>query len=165
MFVSTLRAARVGAAAVLVLSSFVASAAPAVTKPFNLSGAFLEVPGPSARCASKFGGNIIGHGDSTVTGKVVFLSSDCITQNGGTFTFSDGKFVILANNGDQIFANYSGQFVPTGQGSNFVFNGATYQITGGTGKFKRASGGGSLNGTEDMATGQGSLQLSGQITY
>lgn len=156
---------RCGAAAALALAAFGASATPAATRPFNLSGAFLETPGPSLRCPSKFGGTILGHGDSAVTGKVVFLSSDCITPSGSSFIFSDGKFIILTTTGDQIFANYSGQFVPTGVGTNFVFNGATYQITGGTGSFKKASGGGTLSGGEDMATGQGTLQLSGSITY
>ena len=168
MFTSPRRAAgfvRFGAAAVLAVSAFGASAAPTVTKPFQLNGAFQETPGPSPRCPSQFGGTIVGFGDGAVTGKAVFLSSDCITPNGATFTFSDGKFMILTNNGDQIFANYGGQFVPTGAGTQYVFNGATYQITGGTGKFKKATGGGTLTGTEDMATGQGTLQLNGQITY
>ncbi|MDB5959039.1 MAG: hypothetical protein JWP59_333 [Massilia sp.] len=168
MLTSSLRAARFvrfGAAAVLAAAAIGASAAPTATKPFKLNGAFQETPGPSPRCPSQFGGTIVGFGDSAVTGKVVFLSSDCITPNGAVYNFSDGKFVILTTNGEQIFANYSGQFVPTGEGTNYVFNGATYQITGGTGKFKKASGGGTLTGGEDMATGQGTLQLNGQITY
>jgi len=161
MFSSTLR---FGAAALLACASLSASAGHA-TRPFTLSGAFLETPGPSPRCTSQFGGTIIGHGDSAVTGKVVFLASDCITPAPPLFNFSEGRFMILTATGEQIFASYSGQFVPTGEGSKFVFSGATYQITGGTGKFKKASGGGNLNGGEDMATGQGNLQLNGTISY
>jgi hypothetical protein len=46
-----------------------------------------------------------------------------------------------------------------------VFSGATFQITGGNGRFHKATGGGTLSGGSDMATGQGTLQLNGNITY
>ena len=156
---------RIGATALLAVASFSASAAPATTKPLNLNGAFLEQVGPAPRCASQFGGTIVGHGESAVTGRNVFIASDCITPSGPLFNFTDGKFVIVATNGDQIFANYSGQFVPTGQGTNYVFSGATFQITGGNGRYHKATGGGTLSGGSDMATGQGTLQLNGNITY
>jgi len=38
-------------------------------------------------------------------------------------------------------------------------------VTGGTGKFNKASGGGNMTGTEDISTGQGTIKLSGRITY
>jgi hypothetical protein len=44
-----------------------------------------------------------------------------------------------------------------------VLSGATFQITGGTGKFARASGGGTLSGGEDMATTLGTMSMSGSI--
>jgi hypothetical protein len=46
-----------------------------------------------------------------------------------------------------------------------VFSNATFQITGGTGQYARASGGGTMTGDEDIVTGQGTVQLSGQIQY
>jgi hypothetical protein len=160
MFKSVLRLAT---GAVLMSAALCASAAPATYKDFKLSGVLQEIPGPSARCASNFGGTILGFGASSAIGKVTFLASDCITPNGTTYTFSDGKFLITTLTGELIFANYSGQFVPTGEGTKFVFSGATFQVTGGTGRYARASGGGDMTGGEDMTTGQGTIQLSGRI--
>jgi hypothetical protein len=160
MFKSVLRLAT---GAVLMSAALCASAAPAGYNEFQLSGVLQEIPGPSARCASNFGGTILGFGSSTTIGKVTFLASDCITPNGATYTFSDGRFIVTTLTGELIFANYSGQFVPTGEGSKFVFSNATFQITGGTGRYARASGGGNMNGGEDMTTGQGTIQLSGGI--
>jgi hypothetical protein len=161
----TRTALRLGAALLLSLAAVSASANPAQTRPFNLNGAILEVPGPSPRCPSQFGGTIVGHGESAVTGKVAFISSDCITPSGTLFNFTDGRLTIVTITGEQIFANYSGQFVPTGEGTKYIFSGATFQITGGSGRYSKASGGGTLSGGEDMAGGAGTLQLDGTITY
>ena len=156
---------RLGAALLVSFSCLSAVAAPAVTRPFSLNGAILEVPGPSPRCPSNFGGTIVGHGETNIAGKVAFISSDCITPSGTLFNFSDGRLSIVTVTGEQIFANYSGQFVPTGEGTKYVFSGATFQITGGSGRYSKASGGGTLSGGEDMAGGVGTLQLQGTITY
>ena len=63
-----------------------------------------------------------------------------------------------------VFASYSGQFVPTGEGTNFVFSNASFKITGGTGRYFKASGGGAITGGEDMTTGKGTIKLSGKIS-
>ncbi|WP_075791380.1 hypothetical protein [Massilia putida] len=161
MFKSVLRLAT---GAVLMSAALCASADPAVYRDFKVSGVLQEMPGPSARCASNFGGTILGFGTSTGIGdKVTFLATDCITPNGATYTFSDGKFLITTLTGELIYANYSGQFVPTGEGAKYVFSGATFQITGGTGRYAKATGGGDMTGSEDMVTGQGTIQLSGRI--
>lgn len=154
---------RFATGAVLLSAALGAHADSATYKDFQVSGVLQEIPGPSLRCPSKFGGTILGFGASPLLGKLTFLASDCITPNGATFTFSDGKFIITTLTGDLVFANYSGQFVPTGEGTKFVFSNATFQITGGTGSYFKASGGGNLTGGEDMATGQGTIQLSGRI--
>ena len=161
MFKSVLRFAT---GTVLMSAAICASADPATYKDFKVSGVLQEIPGPSPRCASNFGGTILGFGTSSVAGnKVTFLASDCITPNGTSFTFSDGKLLITTMTGELIYANYSGQFVPTGEGTKYVFSNATFQITGGTGRYAKATGGGDLTGGEDMATGQGTMQLSGRI--
>lgn len=156
---------RVATSTLLLLASAAAMANPATTKNLAIAGVFQEVVGPSARCPSNFGGTIMGYGDGALTGKVAFIASDCITPSGPLFNFSQGRFVVVTVSGEQIFANYSGQFVPTGVGANYVFSGATFQITGGNGRYAKATGGGTLSGGSDMATGQGQLQLSGQITF
>ena len=96
---------------------------------------------------------------------VAFVGGDCFAQSGTTFTFSNGKFILLYPNGDQIFADYSGQFVPTGAGTAYVMNGGTFTITGGTGTYARALGGGYLSGTEDLSNGAGTIELSGRVYY
>ena len=155
---------RFATGAVLMSAALCASADPATYKDFKLSGVLQEIPGPSARCASNFGGTIQGFGSSSLVGnRITILATDCITPNGTSYTFSDGKLLITTLTGELLFANYSGQFVPTGEGTKYVFTGATFQVTGGTGRYVNASGGGDMTGGEDMATGQGTVQLTGRI--
>lgn len=132
-------------------------------KDLTISGVMQEVPGPSARCPSGVGGSIAGFGDSALLGRVVVLTSDCFSQSGATFSFGAGHMIITTMTGDLLFADYSGQALPTGVGTNLAFNSASFQVTGGTGKYAKASGGGSITGTEDGATGKGTIQLSGRI--
>ncbi len=135
------------------------------TTDIEVAGVIQEVPGPSLRCPSKFGGTITGYGSSALLGRVAFVANDCITPNGAIFTFDRGRFIIMTQSGDQLFADYSGQFVPTGQGADYVFNGASFTISGGTGRYMFASGGGQLLGNENMLTGAGTISLKGRISY
>ncbi len=162
MLKSTLRFAT---AATLAFAATCASADPAMTRPLTISGVFQEQVGPQLRCASKFGGNLAGFGDSTQLGRVAYLGSDCITPSGNLFNFTDGRFMIVTTSGEQIYFKYSGQFVPTGEGANYVFSGATFNVTGGTGRYFKATGGGTFNGGSNMLTGSGTLRIDGQITY
>ncbi len=154
---------RFATAALLMSAAVGATAAPAAYKDFELSGVLQEIPGPMPRCASNFGGTILGFGSSALLGKVTFMANDCITPNGASYTFSDGKFMITTMTGELVFASYNGQFVPTGEGTKYVFSNASFTITGGTGRYFRATGSGTLSGGEDMATGQGTIQLKGRI--
>ncbi|QNA89162.1 hypothetical protein G4G28_13045 [Massilia sp. Dwa41.01b] len=167
MFKSSLRAYVAPAIASLLLAaSATASAGEWVLEPLDVEGVLVEAVGPASRCLSQFGGTISGHGESKLMGgKVVFIATDCITPIPPLFNFSNGKFIVMTTSGDQIFANYSGQMVPTGEGTKYVFSGATFQITGGTGKFAKSTGGGLLTGGEDMATGTGTIKLSGRALY
>jgi hypothetical protein len=146
----------------LMFASIGASAAPAAN-PLQISGVFQEQAGPSARCTSLFGGSLAGHGSSALVGQVAFVANDCITPSGPLYNFSHGHFIVITTTGEQILADYSGQMVPTGVGAQYEFSGGTFQITGGTGRYAKASGGGTLSGGEDLATGSGRLQLAGQI--
>jgi hypothetical protein len=156
---------RIATGAILLLAAFGATAKSPTTKTLSIAGAFQEQIAPTLRCESKIGGNLVGHGDSALLGRVAFAASDCITPVPPLYNFSMGRFIVLAPSGEQIFANYSGQFVPTGEGSKYVFSGATFQVTGGTGQYVRATGGGTITGGEDIVTGSGNVQLSGQISY
>lgn len=167
MFKSVLRAvARPAAATLLLAASATASAGSWVVEPIEVEGTLVEAVGPASRCLSNFGGTISGHGESKLMGgKVVFIATDCITPVGPLFNFSGGKFIVMTTSGDQIFANYSGQFVPTGEGAKYVFSGATFQVTGGTGKYAKITGAGVLSGGEDMITGAGNIKLAGKVMY
>jgi hypothetical protein len=129
----------------------------------SVSGVFQEHIAAASRCTSGLGGTIAGYGSSPSMGRVVFLTSDCVTQNGPLFTFSEGRFLITTMTGELLYASYTGQLVPTGDGAKAAMSNATFQITGGTGQYKKATGSGTLSGTEDLSTGQGSIQLTGRI--
>ena len=150
---------------VLMTASFSASAGPNAVEALEVKGVFNEKIGPAPQCASTLGGKLAGHGETAEGTPVAFVGGDCFAQSGTTFTFSDGKFILLYPNGDQIFANYSGQFVPTGAGTAYVMNGGTFTITGGSGIYSGALGGGTLSGTEDLSNGAGTIGLSGRVYY
>ena len=156
---------RFAVASLLLGASFTASAADLVTKPLAIAGVLKEVLGPSLRCPSKLGGTLVGHGDDPALGPVAFMGNDCVTPVGTLFNFSDGRITLLTKSGEVIYANYSGQALPTGEGTKVVFSNATFQITGGTGRYFRASGGGDFNGSQELLTGIGTIKLSGKITY
>ncbi len=155
---------RFAVASLLLGASFTASADSLVTKPLVIAGAFHEVLGPSLRCTSKLGGTLVGHGNDPVLGPVAFMGKDCVTPNGPLLTFSGGRITLLTQSGEVIYANYSGQAVPTGDGK-VVFSNATFQITGGSGRYRQASGGGDFTGSQELLTGAGNIKLSGKITY
>jgi len=155
---------RTAALSLMLCASVSATAAPASTDPLVIEGVLQEFVGPSARCPSNFGGTIVGQGNSALVGRVAFIGTDCITQHGPLFNFAEGRMTIVSTDSDQIFLNYSGQFVPTGDGAKFVFSNATFQITGGTGRYKKATGGGSFTGGEDMTTGGGTIKVNRQMT-
>lgn len=158
---------RFAVASLLLGASFTtpaASAASLVTKPLVISGVIQEVLGPALRCTSKLGGTLVGHGSDAGLGQVAFLGTDCVTPNGPLLTFSNGRITLLTKSGEVIYANYSGQAVPTGDGK-VAFSNATFQITGGTGRYHRASGGGDFTGSQELLTGAGNIKLSGKITH
>jgi hypothetical protein len=158
-----------GAASALLFSAMLGNATAAPPKDdrlaLTITATIKEQVGPQTRCPSNFGGTITGQGYSELLGPVVLIGTDCITPSGSSFNFTQGKMVIMNADGDQIFADYSGQFVPTGEGARFVFSNASFQIIGGNGDFKKITGGGSLTGGEDMATGNGDLVVSGTVRY
>ena len=110
-----------------------------------------------------FGGTITGTGTSSLLGRVALEGNDCITPIGTSFSF-EGKMIFTVSSGDEIFADYSGSFTPTSYPSIFTFTNSFFDITGGTGNFLRADGGGKLLGGEDISNGWGVLRATGTIT-
>ena len=104
-------------------------------------------------------------GHASHLGATTGVSSDCVTPTSPyTFSFANGKLTATAANGDELRAEYSGTLSPTATPPIFAVAGS-YRITGGTGRFSGASGSGTLQGIENIQTGQGQLQLSGAISY
>ena len=114
-------------------------------------------------------GIITGSGYATHLGKVTLSSYDCINFTSPTafiFQMLQGmKVVLTAANGDQLFATYRGSATP--QPGGVLLLSGTFSFMGGTGRFARATGTGTLDGVEDISTAPagGVLELSAQIAY
>jgi hypothetical protein len=104
---------------------------------------------------------IAGRGHGIRMGRVTADMSHCIIDDPAAVEFIDGRLTLTAASGDQVFATYSGVNVPAAGGLNLLEG--TFTITGGTGRFAGATGGGTLTGTADPATGTGSGVLDGTI--
>ena len=114
--------------------------------------------------ACPLAGMMVGIGHLSHLGKSAVVATDCITQAYGSFVILHGSLTVTAANGDKLTATYTGSFIPAG-GTLLQTKDVTYSITGGTGRFEGARGTGRLEGSEDMATHQGSLSVSGTISY
>lgn len=123
---------------------------------------------PNYECPSYIGGTTSGSGISSF-GAVSLAGKDCITPAADLSFSFQGKMTFTFFSGDQIFADYWGQFVPSSP-SIFTLKDSFFDITGGTGRFQNAEGGknpGKLYGTEiissDFSSGWGFIQAAGDI--
>lgn len=131
--------------------------------PLKVSLDLHEEMGFKPDCSSQFGGTTIGTGNGTHFGKISFKGADCITPIDNYFTF-EGEFILAAANGDKLTGNYDGLFVPINSGPTYSISDATFEITGGTGRFAQATGSGELQGTQDTTTGDGTLNADGTMS-
>ena len=109
------------------------------TVPLKISAVTQEKSGLNPDCPSGFGGTTTGTGKSTHMGQISIAANDCITPADNHYAFI-GKLTITTANGDKISGDYSGSLVPTDTVPVYSFSNATFQITGGTGRFSKASG-------------------------
>lgn len=139
---------------------------------FTVSAAIQEHIQPEPGCGALFpggpslpGGTITGSGISSF-GAVSLAGKDCITPAADLSFSFQGKMTFTFFNGDQIFADYWGQFVPIRVPSIFTLQNSFFDITGGTGRFLGVDGkgNGNLSGFEDISTGWGLIQATGDIT-
>lgn len=162
--VSALRIAVVVASAA---ASSIAIAGP-TNVPFKASLVTQEQlhPDPTVcQAAPYLVGTTTASGHASHLGSTSGIATDCVTPTSAyTYSFSNGKITLTAANGDEVHADYSGSLSPTATPPIYSIAG-TYRITGGTGRFSNASGTGSLQGIENLQTGQGQLGLSGTISY
>jgi hypothetical protein len=151
----------------LALFAALPAAVTAAPASFQATIAFTEQVAPtgaSAPCVLV--GTISGSGVASRVGSVALASTDCINPLPPTYTtyaFASSHVVLTASNGDQIWATYAGLLSADG------FISGTYFIYGGTGRFAKATGGGTVNGFEviqpSTGSGSGELQLQGFLLF
>jgi hypothetical protein len=90
----------------------------------------------------------VGTGQATHLG--LFTATEGLCLNPGTGEFSSGHFTLTAANGDTISGTSHGQLVPTGSTTATIYG--VFVITGGTGRFSGATGGGVATGSLDLTT-------------
>lgn len=101
-----------------------------------------------------------GSGEATQLGSYTVSYQVEVDLPTGTGTGLSAHFV--AANGDSLFAEGSGQATPTEDPTVFSIV-ETLTITGGTGRFANARGSFTLNRTVNLATGETSGTINGQI--
>lgn len=114
-------------------------------------------------------GIISGQGKASHLGRATISGTNCVVPPAPgappVYTFSDGKIILMAANGDTLNGTFNGSFIPTGKGTVFTVVNGTYSFNRGTGRFAAATGTGTLTGTQDIVTGKGQLQAKGTISY
>jgi hypothetical protein len=103
-----------------------------------------------------------GTGHATHLGRLTVDQSNCAAPLGTTFAITDGEFTLTAANGDQVVGAYFGELVPLAP-PLFSIDGA-FTITGGTGRFTGATGGGDVSGVQNFATGEATISLVGTVS-
>jgi hypothetical protein len=174
----TVRTVSTKAALFGVASLLLSAAASAATFSAQVNTTEYLVPMPQLT-ACPLRGVSAGGGTATIgstTAPVTMSATDCVsvTPTGG-FAFNNGLLIFTDPNGDTISASYSGTFVPVGPSAtpglvDYSIDKATFVVVGGTGRYRRATGSGSLSGTETIdPTGatpaHGVLSASGNIAY
>ena len=120
------------------------------------------------RCpVTGFVGTTKGSGHVSHLGAVTLLASDCPLLPYGVPAFSNGTLVLTAANGDELKANYQGALMPVGGSSTQFSITGTFAVSGGTGRFVRATGGGALGGhiTLGLQVSPGRYLIDGWISY
>ena len=123
-----------------------------------------SVPGgalPSCPAAAPVPIGLIGRGQATHMGTFTETQTHCLNLATGEFT--SGQYTITGANGDIVFGTYSGHVVPTSATTAAIYG--VFVVTGGTGRFVGATGGGAATGTLDFVTGEANdLLLKGTIS-
>ena len=156
---------------VAALTTLIALLAPSVhakkpNVPFKASLITQETLGfnPVACPTTFLQGTTVASGNATHMGSVTLRSTDCVVQADGQLTFTDGRLVLTAANGDQIIATYSGMLLPTAELPVYSLSGS-YTVIGGTGRFEGATGSGTLQGSSNIVTGRGGYTATGFLRY
>lgn len=106
--------------------------------------------------------SLTGAGHALHLGRIKVQQSHCIDLTSpDPLAFTDGVFTLTAANGDTVTGTYGGRLQPTVTPDLFYIDG-TFVITGGTGRFAGASGGGAATGMTDLLTSE--IELAGRFS-
>lgn len=131
------------------------------TSDFTVQATFAPTPLPGV-----FAVTTSGSGHASHLGKVTVSSTETLdfVTSPGSVVLHDGLLVMTAANGDQLYWSYEGTGSPPDESGESALAG-TFVITGGTGRFADATGGGAFEGTGNAVTGMASLSYVGSIAY
>ncbi|MFL6718997.1 MAG: hypothetical protein ACJ8G3_21825 [Burkholderiaceae bacterium] len=110
-------------------------------------------------------GMTVGTGTVSHLGKSALVSTACITFTNGIYSIVSSTITLTAANGDMLFGTYTGRFHPTNVPYIYEMNDGTLTITGGSGRFKNATGSATLQSSENLTTGEGTISAIGSISY
>jgi hypothetical protein len=131
--------------------------------PFKGTLFLVAVPDPSdTSCAGALRLNISEVGRVTQMGAITAKAFVCQKLDPTDLAFT-GQFTYTAANGDTVSGTFFGRLAPVSR-TLYQLQGEQFTITGGTGRFVGASGGGVVTGSVDLATGEGVHQLDGSIS-
>jgi hypothetical protein len=100
--------------------------------------------------------SLVGSGVASRLGRVSAVASHCIEDDPASIPFTAGLLVMSNPRGD-LFIEYSGTDTAGDLEGTFV-------ITGGTGRYAGAAGGGTLSGRGSPEEERGSIRLEGTVT-
>ena len=150
-------------AAVLLAAPPVATAA--TTRPFSsdftAQASFAETPVPGVLTVTTSGAGHASH-----LGRITLSTTETLdfVTTPGTLVIRDGRLVMVAANGDELSWSYEGTASTPDEDGDSSLTG-TFVITGGTGRFSGATGGGTFEGSGNAVTGVATLAYRGTIAY
>jgi hypothetical protein len=104
---------------------------------------------------------VSGTGHSTFLGSYRSSYRECFDPATGAVT--GGSFTLTTAHGDTLYGTYGGQASPAGEPNTVAYDDPGV-ITGGTGRFASASGIANTSGVANLATGQYSGTISGNVS-
>ena len=144
-----------------------AAATPAVASPntkFRGQFAVVETITPDALCGG-FRVSHTGSGSATHLGKATWSATECVDllANPGRAHVRDGRAVLTSANGDTLQLSYEADGALPDAAGNVHVTGP-YEVTGGTGRFEGATGGGTLTGDANVNTAIAQIDLTGTLS-
>lgn len=160
--------------AVTASNAFAAGPKQTTNLPFKATFTISELLSASGITGCPLAGMISGIGETNLFGKAILAATDCVTPPqtlAEPYIFNGGKFVLTTGSGETLFATYHGEFWPTTTPGVYQVQNGSFSITGGTGRYIRAYGQGTLTGNETLSKqpftipATGVLNADGLISY